>query len=139
MLEDPDSNVFHKALPWDGGLLTIGGSQALLRTWRFADGKWIAETRWNPKFGGKFDRLRDIERGDVDGDGKDELVIATHDQGVIAIVVPEPLNSIVRAALGMGELHDLWHAGAERGPWDVVEIDTTTLTPVTWRGVAIDG
>src|SRR5262249_4439048 len=35
VLEDPDSNVFHKALPWDGGLLTISGNQALLRTWRF--------------------------------------------------------------------------------------------------------
>ena len=46
-------------------------------------------THWNPKFGGKFDRLRDIERGDVDGDGKDELVIATHDQGVIAVVHPD--------------------------------------------------
>lgn len=89
VVEDPDSNVFHKALPWDGGVLTIGGSQALLRTWRFADGRWTADTHWNPKFGGKFDRLRDVERGDVDGDGKDELVIATHDQGVIAVVHPD--------------------------------------------------
>jgi hypothetical protein len=89
VIEDPDSNVFHKALAWDGDVLTIGGMQALLRTWHFADGAWKATTHWNPKFGGKFDRLRDIERGDVDGDGKDELVIATHDQGVIAVVHPD--------------------------------------------------
>jgi hypothetical protein len=89
VLEDPDSNVLHKALGWDGGVLTIGGNQALLRTWRFADGKWTAETHWNPKFGGKFDRLRDVERADVDGDGKEELVIATHDQGVIVVVHPD--------------------------------------------------
>ncbi len=89
VLEDPDSNVLHKAIPWDGGLLTIGGNQALLRTWKFADGQWKAETHWNPKFGGKFDRLRDIEVGDVDGDGKQELVIATHDQGVIVVVHPD--------------------------------------------------
>src|SRR5262249_61233157 len=89
VLEDPDSNVFHKALPWDGGIVTIGGNQALLRTWRFADGQWAATTHWNPKFGGKFDRLRDVERGDVDGDGKDGLVIATHDQGEIAMVRPD--------------------------------------------------
>jgi hypothetical protein len=88
IVDDPDSNVFHKALPWDGGVLTIGGNKALLRTWRFADGKWAAETHWNPVFGGKQNRLRDVERGDVDGDGKDDLVIATHDQGVIAIVHP---------------------------------------------------
>jgi hypothetical protein len=88
-LEDPASNAFHKAMPWDGGLLTIGATQALLKTWRFADGTWTDTTHWNPKFGGKFDRLRDIERGDVDGDGKDDLVIATHDQGVIAVVHPD--------------------------------------------------
>ena len=88
-LEDPASNAFHKALPWDGGLLTIGANQALLKTWRFTAGAWSETTHWNPKFGGKFDRLRDIERGDVDGDEKDDLVIATHDQGVIAVVHPE--------------------------------------------------
>jgi hypothetical protein len=89
IIEDPDSNAFHKAMPWDDGLLTIGANQAMLKTWRFANGAWSATTHWNPKFGGKFDRLRDIERGDVDGDGKDDLVIATHDQGVIAVVHPE--------------------------------------------------
>ena len=87
-VEDPDSNAFHKAIPWDDGLLTIGANQAMLKTWRFANGGWNEASRWNPKFGGKFDRLRDVERGDVDGDGKDDLVIATHDQGVIAVVHP---------------------------------------------------
>lgn len=87
-VEDPDSNAFHKAMPWEDGLLTIGANQAMLKTWRFADGAWSATTHWNPKFGGKFDRLRDVERGDVDGDGKEDLVIATHDQGVIAVVHP---------------------------------------------------
>jgi hypothetical protein len=88
-LDDPDSNVFHKALTEDGVLLTIGGNQALMRTWNFTDGAWKSETHWNPVFGGKHNRLRDIEYTDVDGDGKDELVIATHDQGVIAIVHPD--------------------------------------------------
>lgn len=89
VVDDPDSNVFHKAMPWDGGILTIGGNKALLRTWRFANGAWTSETHWNPVFGGKHNRLRDVEQGDVDGDGKVELVIATHDQGVIAIVHPD--------------------------------------------------
>jgi len=89
VLEDPDSNVLHKAMAYDGGILTIGGNKAMLKTWKFADGKWQQQTRWNPKFGGKHDRLRDVERGDLDHDGSDELVIATHDQGVIAIVHPD--------------------------------------------------
>lgn len=88
VLEDPDSNVFHKALPWDGGLLTIGATRAMLKTWKFENGKWTEKVRWNPVFGGKFDRLRDVEAADVDGDAKDDLVVATHDQGVIAIVHP---------------------------------------------------
>jgi hypothetical protein len=87
-LEDPDSNVFHKAYPWDGGILTLGASRAMLKTWRMENGAWTQTTRWNPKFGGKFDRLRDFEHADVDGDGAEEVVIATHDQGVIAIVHP---------------------------------------------------
>jgi hypothetical protein len=87
-LEDPDSNVFHKAYPWDGGILTLGANQAMLKTWRMENGAWTQTTRWNPKFGGKFDRLRDFEHADVDGDGAEEVVVATHDQGVIAIVHP---------------------------------------------------
>lgn len=89
VVEDPDSNVFHKAIHYGDGVLTIGANKAMLKTWKFADGKWTQETHWNPSFGGKFDRLRDIEIADVDGDGQDEMVIATHDQGEIVIVHPD--------------------------------------------------
>ncbi|HZP43906.1 MAG TPA: VCBS repeat-containing protein [Candidatus Binatia bacterium] len=89
VLEDPDSNAFHKAMPWEGGFLTIGATKAMLKTWRRDGARWEGETRWNPTFGGKFDRLRDVEAGDLLGDGKHALVIATHDQGVIAIVHPD--------------------------------------------------
>jgi len=88
-LEDGDSAVFHKAIPWDGGILTIAATEAKLSVWKFVNGAWTHETHWNPTFGGRFDRLRDIESGDVDGDGKDELVIATHDEGVIAVIHPD--------------------------------------------------
>jgi hypothetical protein len=89
VLEDPESNVFHKAVQTPEGILTIGANRAFLRTWTFADGAWKIATHWNPTFGGKHDRLRDIEQGDVDGDGKPEWVIATHDQGVIAVLHPD--------------------------------------------------
>ena len=85
-LEDGDSNVFHKALPFKGGVLTIGAEGAKLKRWTFADKKWTGETLWENSWGGKFNRLRDMEMGDVDGDGQPELVIATHDSGVIAVL-----------------------------------------------------
>lgn len=90
ILEDPDSRVFHKAacvtLGGEARLMTIGGTDALLKLWRLEAGKWRADTLWHPSFGGKWDRLRDFEIGDVDGDGEREIVVATHDQGVIAVL-----------------------------------------------------
>jgi len=86
VLEDPDSNVFHKAMVYDGGILTLGGSAAKLKLWHKRDGKWQAETLWQKDFGGKFSRMRDAEAADLFGDGKPALAVATHDQGVVATV-----------------------------------------------------
>lgn len=87
-LEDADSNVFHKAKPYGDGILTIGAEGPHFKHWTFADGEWSAKTIWFKEegWGGKFNRLRDLEIGDVDGDGVDEFVIATHDGGVVAVV-----------------------------------------------------
>jgi hypothetical protein len=89
---DPDSNVFHKAFAWtppgaEPALVTLGGSAAAVKLWRKgAQGLAPVETLWQVDFGGKFSRMRDAEIGDVDGDGTSEIVVATHDQGVIAVV-----------------------------------------------------
>lgn len=85
-IEDPESNVFHKALPFEGGILTIGANAAALKLWKRVEGSWVAETLWKTSFGGKQNRLRDIEVADVTGDGTDDLIIATHDQGVVAVL-----------------------------------------------------
>ena len=91
IIEDPDSNVFHKAA-WfvphrsEPGILTIGATRACLRIWRKKEGQWQSETLWNPSFGGKFDRLRDFEAADINGDGINEIAVATHDQGVVAVI-----------------------------------------------------
>lgn len=82
---DPESNVFHKAIPWRDGILTIGAEGARLKHWTRGDDGWTATQLWEKSWGGQFDRLRDLELGDVDGDGQDELIIATHDQGVVAV------------------------------------------------------
>lgn len=89
---DPDSNVFHKAmvvdLPGVGpSLLTLGGTQAAIKRWQKREaGLAPVETLWSAKFGGTFDRMRDAEAGDLFGDGKQALAVATHDQGVVAVV-----------------------------------------------------
>ncbi|HUT77037.1 MAG TPA: VCBS repeat-containing protein [Polyangia bacterium] len=89
-IEDRESNVFHKALPWDGGILTIGANEAKLKLWKKDGGSWKSETLWHPTFGGKHNRLRDFEIADFDGDGRPDLAIATHDQGVVAVAWNRP-------------------------------------------------
>jgi hypothetical protein len=84
-LEDPGSNVFHKAIARPEGIYTVGAEGAQLKRWTFADGKWTGVSLWNPKWDGKFNRIRDLEIGDVNGDGVDDFVMATHDVGVIGI------------------------------------------------------
>jgi hypothetical protein len=92
--EDPASNVFHKAMvyeprPGEPAILTIGGTAAALKLWRLREGALVpVETLWEVDFGGKFSRMRDAEAADLDGDGETELAVATHDQGVVAVVDP---------------------------------------------------
>lgn len=85
VVEDGTSNVFHKGMWWNDGILTIGAMRARLSHWTQSDGKWTDTVIWEQSWGGKFDRLRDIEIGDLTGDGVDELVLATHDMGVVAV------------------------------------------------------
>ncbi len=82
---DEGSNVFHKAVVWRQGVLTIGAMGAALKHWKKEGDVWTSTTLFEKSWGGKFDRLRDLEIGDVNGDGKDDLVLATHDQGVVAV------------------------------------------------------
>src|SRR5262245_48136195 len=74
-LEDPESNVFHKAMAYTGPdglrLLTLGGTAAAVKTWAPAGGKLEpAATLWKKDFGGKFSRMRDAEVADLMGDGR---------------------------------------------------------------------
>ncbi len=88
-LDDTLSNVFHKAFivvaDAETALFTIGGDRAALTKWRPGFPPTHPQRLWQPRFGGAHDRIRDIERGDVNGDGRPDLVMATHDQGVIAV------------------------------------------------------
>ncbi len=87
-VEDDDSNVFHKAMVYapEGGqpaILTAGGTKAMVKLWS-ADG--TSRTLWEKDFGGKFSRMRDLEVADINADGFSDIAVATHDQGVVAVL-----------------------------------------------------
>ena len=86
-LTDSGSNVVHKALPYDvdgdgqNELVVVGGSKASIKFHRLVNGRWEAESIWEPD----LLRVRDIEFGDVDADGQTEFVVATHDRGGVYV------------------------------------------------------
>ena len=90
-VEDPESNVFHKAMALTprgqpSGVLTLGGSGAYVKLWRRKKGTLQASTLWHTEFGGKFNRMRDAEIAELYGDGSPAIAVATHDQGVVAVL-----------------------------------------------------
>jgi hypothetical protein len=90
-VEDAQSNVFHKAMMLTPrgqtpGLLTLGGSSAYVKLWRRNKGTLQPSTLWHAEFGGKFNRMRDAEIADLYGDGTPAIAVATHDQGVVAVL-----------------------------------------------------
>jgi hypothetical protein len=93
-VEDPESNVFHKAMAYappagDPAILTLGGMAAAVKLWRVGEeGLAPVETLWQKDFGGKFSRMRDAEVADLYGDGMPSIAVATHDQGVFAVIRP---------------------------------------------------
>lgn len=92
-VEDPESNVFHKAMVYPGAdgpvLLTLGGTAAAVKIWRKNGESLSPTTLWTQDFGGKFSRMRDAEVGDLYGDGAASIAVATHDQGVVAVLRPQ--------------------------------------------------
>jgi hypothetical protein len=97
-LEDGESNVFHKGMVYTPpgaapGILTLGGNAAAVKLWRGADGGLSSQPVWRAEFGGQQNRMRDAEVGDVLGDGRPTIAVATHDQGVVALVIPDPDGS----------------------------------------------
>ena len=92
-IEDPESNVFHKAMSFPGPagepqLLTVAGGEATVKTWQNQDGQLVPTRVWRKDFGGRSSRIRDVEIADLYDEGRDVLAVATHDQGVVAILRP---------------------------------------------------
>lgn len=50
-------------------------------------------------------------------------VVKKHREGIIGLVVPEPLARVVQSRLKHSELGNLWTAGEEHGCWEVIEVE----------------
>ncbi len=102
-IEDESAIVFHKAMVFESetvpaGIVTLSGTrpvregasddEAMVRIWRRSGGEWSAETLWSAKFGGRINRMRDAEIADVFGDGRPDIAVGTHDQGVFTMLRP---------------------------------------------------
>ncbi len=51
-----------------------------------------------------------------------QKVMKKHKQGVVALIVPDPLASMVRCFLDQGELGDLWKAECDSCRWELIDI-----------------
>ncbi len=56
-----------------------------------------------------------------------EKILRRHRQGVVALVVPEPLASLVRSELDRSALGDLWRAETQCGGWELIEVPSAQL------------
>lgn len=86
-----DGNVFHKAMYFEPrfgepGILTISGNVGVMKIWRKGDAGWTNELLWTDFIGDQQQRIRDVEVGDVDGDGEDEIVVVTHNRGGVYVL-----------------------------------------------------
>jgi len=64
-----------------------------------------------------------------------ERLLKKHRSGTVALVVPEPLFSLVRCLLEEVEVGDLWKAECEEGGWVAIEVPSTT--ELAWRGAEL--
>lgn len=52
-----------------------------------------------------------------------QRLIKKHKTGIIGLVVPEPLATLVRNQLNGRELGDLWRAGDAHGAWELISLE----------------
>ena len=57
-------------------------------------------------------------------------LVKKHRQGIVALVAPEPLASVIRASLVGTRLGDLWKAEGDCGSWEMIDIEPDELPPI---------
>src|SRR5262245_24186528 len=55
-------------------------------------------------------------------------LLRKHRSGTVAIVVPEPVATFVRAVLSHAELGDLWKAECEIGGWQLIDVQAEKVS-----------
>ena len=76
-------------------------------------------------------------KGEMLGQAEDRVrsamskLLRRHREGVIGLVVPEPMASLVRRYVNQDELGDLWKAAADQGGWEILEVEPKTPAPST--------
>ncbi|MET0342534.1 MAG: VCBS repeat-containing protein [Polyangiales bacterium] len=93
--DDPTSNAFYKVLSLlssieESQVITFGGDKAAVKGWRRTAAGFTPTAHWAEKVGVKLDRMRDAELGDVDNNNAIDIVVSTHDQGVLAVLKRNP-------------------------------------------------
>jgi len=73
-----------------------------------------------------------------------DRLLRKHRSGTIALVLPEPLFSLVRQVLTPGELGDLWKAECQCGGWQLIdlereELQRVVLAPAAAMSPAVSG
>ncbi len=58
-------------------------------------------------------------------------LVRKHKDGVIGLVVPEPLATLVRRHFKKDELGDLWKALAGHGRWEILDLEPATVPAVS--------
>lgn len=54
-------------------------------------------------------------------------LLKKHKTGIVGLVVPEPLATLVRAYLEQSSVGDLWRAGTLHGTWHIIEVEPHSL------------
>jgi len=144
VLEDEQGNVFHKAMfyasPDGPRILTLAGTAAAVKTWEKTASGLEPTTRWQKDFGGKWSRMRDAEVADLFGDGGASIAVATHDQGVVAVLRPQAGGGF--EAVVLDEKPDTFVHEIEIGDLDgdgVLEVYATPSEPNRLDGTRQSG
>lgn len=57
-------------------------------------------------------------------------IVKKHKDGVVALVVPEPLASVIHCYLSRSEIGDLWRSATDCVKWEVIQLEPQTVAQI---------